>query len=490
MSFARILIVDDEEAMCLTMTQILKTTPGYESVAVQTGEDALKQLQHQHFDLVVTDLRLPGIDGGELIDAARNVNPNLPVIVVTSHGTIDSAVELIRKGAFHYITKPIKATDFLFQVDRALETLGLRRELQLLKSRFSRVDGIRQIIGNSQAIHKVLEILPAIARNDASAVIYGESGTGKELVAKAIHALSSRREGPFVTLNCGALPETLLENELFGHVKGAYSDAVTDRHGLAHEADQGSLFLDEIGEIGLPIQVKLLRFLQEHEYRPLGSTRTYKSNVRIISATNRDLKQAIKEGSFRDDLYYRLNIIPIHLPSLRDRREDIPILANHFLHKYASEYDKKYEGFTPEAFQKMMNYSWPGNIRELENKIQQILVISPPGPIRPDQISFDEFQDRAEERDRTGGDMFSFDEAALSLPFGQAKASLIEAFEKQYLTAALAANGGNVSAAARKAGKDRRAFLELMKKRVIDPKPFRKSRIRDSSGNPAEEDRE
>ncbi|MBI2944744.1 MAG: sigma-54-dependent Fis family transcriptional regulator [Candidatus Wallbacteria bacterium] len=472
---ARILLVDDEEAMCFMMKAFLKkASPPYEAVAVNSGEEALERLQTEHFDVVVTDLNMPGMSGAELIEKAKALNPATPIIAVTSFGTSETKGEVMTRGAFQYIERPFKESAFLLHIERALETLSLKREVATLRTRVERDDALRQVRGNSRAIEQVKEILPTIAKNEASVIIYGESGTGKELFARAIHDLSPRVRGPFVTLNCGALPETLLENELFGHMKGAYSDATSDQPGLAREADQGSLFLDEIGEIGLAIQVKLLRFLQEREYRPLGSTKTIKSNVRIIAATNRDLREAIVQGTFREDLYYRLNIIPIHLPPLRNRREDIPILANFFLQKYASLYGRRLDRFTPEALQKLMNYPWPGNIRELENKIQQILVIAPEGAVGPDQIGFDELPGgtRAVSLDMAVAD--PLDGVDFGQPFAIAKQRLIERFEKRYLTEALAANRGNVSSAARRSGKDRRAFFELLRKHSIDPKPYRK----------------
>ena len=476
MAIARVLIVDDEESMCILMTQILKRNGQYEPVTVSGAEEAMARLNEERFDVLVTDLMMPGMSGEQLIETVRLTNPSLPVIVVTSHGTIESAVDLTRKGAFHYIQKPFKASEFLLHIDRAVENVGLKREVAALRDRVGQADALKQIVGNSRAIGQVLEVIPSIARNEASVVIYGESGTGKELIARAIHELSPRAKGPFVTLNCGALPETLLENELFGHVKGAYTDAGRDQAGLAKEADQGSLFLDEVGEIGLTMQVKLLRFLQEHEYRPLGSTKTMKSNVRIIAATNRDLREAIRSGTFREDLYYRLNIIPIHLPPLRARREDIPILANHFLRKYATLFGKKLDRFSPPALQKLMGYRWPGNIRELENKIQQVLVIAPDGPVSADQIVFDEPLAADESAlvhpAEPSGPM---DPELLTLPLGEAKARLLTRFERHYLAETLSASKGNVSQAAQRAGKHRRAFYELMERYGLEPGPFRKA---------------
>jgi two-component system response regulator GlrR len=326
-------------------------------------------------------------------------------------------------------------------------------EITTLRQRLNHHAAVEKIIGRSPPIMEILKKLPSIARSDASVVIFGESGTGKELAARAIHALSPRVEKPFLPVDCGALPESLLENELFGHMKGAFTDAHRNHLGLIQEADKGTLFLDEIGEIGLPVQVKLLRFLQEREFRPLGSTKSLKVDVRIISATNKDLRKAIQDGTFREDLYYRLNIIPLTLPPLRSRKEDIPTLVNHFLARSAAEFGRRDMSVSPLAMQKLSSYDWPGNIRELENKIQQLVALSETNIILPNHVEFDVMMPDT-----------SLDEIST---FKEAKAEVVKRFEVRYIERLLALNGGNVTRSANQAGKHRRAFWELMKKHCI-----------------------
>ncbi|MFC2173598.1 sigma-54-dependent transcriptional regulator, partial [Acidobacteriota bacterium] len=310
-----ILIVDDEETLRDALHNALSQVSNHEYFFAGDGVEAMEIIESHPINLVLTDLHMPRMNGEELLETVKKHNPEIPIIIITSFGTIDNAVDLLRRGAYDYITKPFKIAELMGRIERALERLTLIGEIKTLRSRLQKGAALSQIIGRSGVILGILKKLPSIARSDASVIIYGESGTGKELVARAVHTLSPRSQKPFVPVDCGALPESLLENELFGHMKGAFTDAYRNHIGLIQEADTGTMFLDEIGEISLSVQAKLLRFLQEKEIKPLGSNRQIKINVRIVSATNKILAKAIAQGSFREDLYYRLNIIPIHLPA-------------------------------------------------------------------------------------------------------------------------------------------------------------------------------
>jgi len=462
-----ILVVDDEEGMRHLMTEIIHLKTPYDAVSAANGDEAIAFLRDsvdkEHHDsadirLVVTDLLMPGLDGESLLAQVRDLAPALPVRVAASHGSIDNAVNLVRRGAADYLTKPFKPVEFVQRIERVLENQKLQLENVRLKEELHRQHVVSEVIGNSKAIADVLKVVSTAAVSEALVMVYGESGTGKELVARAIHALSSRAQNKFVTVNCGALPDTLLENELFGHVKGAYSDAHQDQHGLVEEAIGGTLFLDEIGDISPAVQVKLLRFLQQKEFKRLGHSKVSTADVRLIAATNKDLREEVRRGRFRDDLYYRLNIIPILIPPLRQRTEDIPPLVNHFLKKFCSLYNRTIPLLTEKGMQKLMAYEWPGNIRELENKIQQIVVLTGKREIGPEDISLEHDEEVTRESIK---------------PFNEAKSEMIARFERNYLTTLLSTHRGNVSRAARQAGKHRRAFFELMRKHKIEASTFR-----------------
>jgi len=444
-----VLIVDDDPNTRYMINVFCKEAP-YRLVFAKNGKEAIELLHHGGINIVVTDIRMPQKGGEEVLGAIRDFNPQIPVIIMTSFGTIENAVHFLKAGAYDYITKPITREVFRHRVSRAIESLRMSEEISQLKSSLDRVSRVESIIGNSQIMRSVIEKVSSIAQTDASVVIYGESGTGKELFARTIHNLSRRAKLPFVPVNCGALPETLLESELFGYKRGAFTDAVSDTPGLVAEANRGTLFLDEVGEVSPKVQVKLLRFLQEKEIKPLGSTKTIRADVRIISATNRNLQEAAATGQFREDLYYRLNIVPISIPPLRDRKEDIPLLANHFLLKFVKEFDKKINEISPLAMQKLVGHQWPGNVRELENKIQQTVVMASSNVIRPEDI------DSPGELD----------------PFKQEKKKVLSQFEYNYVTKLLSLHNGNISRASRAAGMDRKNFWLLMKKHEIDAKRY------------------
>ncbi|MGN2393024.1 sigma-54-dependent transcriptional regulator [Pelomicrobium sp. G1] len=371
----RILVIDDDLGVgeCI---QCMLRIAGYESVFVTTAAAGLERAQNEAFDLVVSDLRLPDRSGIDVIRALREASQDTPVILMTSYSSIESAIEALRTGATDYIIKPFNNDDFLYSVERALDEQRMRKENAMLKRSLKRVYSSRRIIGESEGILRVLDMIRRVAASDANVLIEGESGTGKELVAQAIHYASPRAEGPFVPINCGAIPADLLESELFGHAKGAYTGAVAAADGLIREASGGTLFLDEISELALNLQVKLLRVLQERQVRPLGSKHTYATDARFLAASNRDLKQAMEQGLFRADLYYRLNVITIHVPPLRERGRDVEILAQHFIEEHSRRLGKRITGMSPAMRDFLYSYPWPGNVRELENLIERSVILT------------------------------------------------------------------------------------------------------------------
>jgi DNA-binding NtrC family response regulator len=370
----RILIVDDEANARTALAELLRD----EGYAVETAADgfkALPKLDEFTPDLVVTDLKMPGLTGLELMGKVRERDPEAVVIVMTAFGAVDTAVQAMKQGAADYLTKPVNVDELSLVLKRELERKRLRAEAGQLRERLSERRRIDNIIGTSPPMQQVFDTVLQVAPSRASVLLTGESGTGKELIAAAIHEHSPRAKGPFVKLHCAALAESLLESELFGHERGAFTGAVGRREGRFEQADGGTIFLDEIGEISPSTQVKLLRFLQEHEFERVGGNTTIKVDVRIVAATNRNLMQRVREGHFREDLYYRLNVVSIEMPSLRQRPSDIPLLASHFLQKYGRENGKPVDGFTDDALAHLANYDWPGNVRELENAIERAVVV-------------------------------------------------------------------------------------------------------------------
>jgi DNA-binding NtrC family response regulator len=371
----RILIVDDEANARTALAELLRD----EGYAVETAADgfkALPKLDDFAPDVVVTDLKMPGMSGLELMEKVRERDANCVVIVMTAFGAIETAVQAMRQGAADYLTKPVNVDELSLVLKRELERKRLRTEAGQLRERLSERHRISNIIGSSPPMQQVFDTVLQVAPSRASVLITGESGTGKELIAAAIHEHSPRAKGPFVKLHCAALAESLLESELFGHERGAFTGAIGRREGRFEQANGGTIFLDEIGEISPATQVKLLRFLQEHEFERVGGNQTIKVDVRIVAATNRDLLQRVKDNHFREDLYYRLNVVSIEMPALRERPSDIPLLASHFLQKYARENGKTVDGFTDDALSQLANYAWPGNVRELENAVERAVVVA------------------------------------------------------------------------------------------------------------------
>jgi len=371
----RIVVADDEESARRGLGRIL-AEDGFEVHLASDGEDALRLVAQESPDVLLTDLRMPGLDGHDLLSRVRRGYPHVAVVIMTAHGTIRSAVQALREGASDYLTKPIDVEEVEHLLDQILERKRLLAETQLLRERLDEKYSFENIIGRSPEMLEVFSLVEQVAPSQASILITGDSGTGKELIAQAIHQRSPRRSGPFVKVSCAALPETLLESELFGHERGAFTGALSRRAGRFEAAAGGTVFLDEVGDIPPGMQVKLLRFLQERQFERLGGNRTLTVDVRVISATHRDLAQLIREGAFREDLYYRLNVIEIHLPAIRERRPDIPLLADFFVHKFAAANGKRVAGLTEETLAAFMAYSWPGNVRELEHAVERAVILA------------------------------------------------------------------------------------------------------------------
>jgi len=377
----RVLVVDDNLEMARTISEGL-IDRGYDAVAAGSGHDAIDRLTTERFEALVTDLRMPKVDGMELLAISRRLDPERPVIVMTAYSAIDSAVESIRQGAYHYLTKPFKQDELVIFLERALEQVRVKSEATALRSALRAKFSVSSIIGHSAAIQAVRERIQRVADAPAPVIVLGETGTGKGVVARALHGDSRRAERPFVSVNCAALPEALLESELFGYVKGAFTGAAADRPGLFAEADGGSLFLDEIGEMPLPLQAKLLHVLESGTVRPVGATKEREVDVRIIAATHRNLVQIAREGKFREDLLYRLDVVSIVLPALRDHREDIPALLEHFLAECRAKYPQsQVRSFSSQALSQLRAYRWPGNVRELAHMTEKLVLLGRAGEI-------------------------------------------------------------------------------------------------------------
>ncbi|WP_027191430.1 sigma-54-dependent transcriptional regulator [Fundidesulfovibrio putealis] len=373
-SKTRLLVVDDDPGH-RNMLLTLLADWGYRLEGAEDGEAAVALCRERPFDLILMDVRMAGMSGIEALKEIKAYNPAIPILIMTAYSNVETAVEAIKAGAYDYLTKPLDFDDLRLTLDRALDHASLRDENKALRDTLSATFDQGGIIGQSPSMRQLMELLAAVAPSEATVLVTGESGTGKELIARAIHTNSQRRKGPYVAVNCAALTETLLESELFGHEKGAFTGAEKRREGRFLVADKGTIFLDEIGEMPLAMQVKLLRAIQEREIQRVGGDQTIKVDVRILAATNRDLKEEVEAGRFRQDLYYRLNVVSLALPPLRERVEDIPLLTMHFLNKFAIKNGKQVKGFTPGAMDKLLKYSWPGNVRELENAVERAVVL-------------------------------------------------------------------------------------------------------------------
>lgn len=384
----RILIVDDEESFRNVLTVILRKE-GYEIEGAANGEVGLNKISNAAFDHVLCDIRMPQMDGLEFLRESQKAGAEVPVIMMSAYGTVDTAIEAMKLGAYDYISKPFKPDEIILTLKKAEERERLRKENELLRRQVKKEYSFENIVSKNEGMNKIFEIIRKVAPYKSTILVTGESGTGKELVAKAIHYNSDRSKMFFVPVNCGAIPENLLESELFGHIKGAFTDAIRTKKGLFEEADEGTIFLDEIGELPAQLQVKLLRVLQDGEIRRVGESKSIRINVRIIAATVKDLAREVNEGRFRDDLFYRLNVLHLYIPPLRERKEDIPLLIQHFINKHNQSLNKNIKEVDSKALELLMNYKWSGNVRELENTIERALVLTDGEKIELDNLPFE-----------------------------------------------------------------------------------------------------
>lgn len=453
MSRGKLLVIDDDRNLLKIIAMRLESL-GYEVTAVLNENEAKQVFSAEPFDLAIVDLQLIKQDGISLMEEFHLTCPNMPIIILTAHGSIENAVEAMKRGAYTYLTKPFDARELAVHIERALENSRLTSEITRLKGLLAERYDFANIVARSEQMQKVLEVISRIAKNDSTVFIYGESGTGKELVARAIHLASRRKDKPFVGINCAALPESLLESELFGHEKGAFTGAIRTSKGLFSQAHGGTILLDEIGDMPLSIQAKFLRVLQERQFYQVGGERPLEVDVRVIVATNKNLEELVGQSLFREDLYYRIRVIPIILPPLRERVDDIPLLAESFLKKFGRQMNKRVKGFSPAAMHRLMLYDWPGNVRELENTIEYAVAMTVQDVITEGLVL------PAGRRD--------VQETVKS--FKGAK----DAFERSYLMRLLEITKGNISTASTMAGKYRADFYKLLKKHRISPDDFKK----------------
>ncbi|MGD0625010.1 MAG: sigma-54 dependent transcriptional regulator [Thermodesulfobacteriota bacterium] len=452
----QILIVDDEKAQSEILEGFL-VKQGYGAISAEDGQKALEKFRNGAFDLVLTDYRMPGMDGIQLVREVRRLNPEATVVIMTAYGTVGTAVAAMKEGAYDYLMKPIDLDELLLLIQRIEGEIRLRQENRDLKEQLREKFKVEFIVSASRQMEEALNMVGRVSQSPATILILGESGTGKELIARAIHYSSPRAEKPFVKVNCASLPENLLESELFGHEKGAFTGAIARRIGRFEQADQGSVVLDEIGDLSPSLQMKLLRFLQEKEFERLGSNRTMKSDVRVIAATNRNLEEGIKKGTFREDLYYRLNVVTISLAPLRERKEDIPLLVEHFLKKYNRENKKNVTSLSKEAKDLLMRYDYPGNIRELENIIERAVVLCRGDTLTTQELPLNLKDSKVEAALERAGER-------RSLP------GTLEEIERQLISQALGKSGGVQTKAAAELGISERVLRYKMKKYRISDK--------------------
>ena len=453
MSGDTVLIVDDERAMCEMIDTSLKMR-GFETAWCQSAEQALELLSQRDFDVVLTDVRMPGTTGLQLCAQINELRPDIPVVVMTAFGTMETAVDAMRSGAYDFITKPVELEMLSLTIARAAERRGLQKQIRLLRDQVDADHSFGKLIGESEPMRGLYDQIQRVAPSDASILITGESGTGKELVARSIHDLSPRADKPFVAVNCAALSETLLESELFGHVRGAFTDARTERRGLFLEAGGGTLLLDEMGDMPMSMQVKLLRALEENRLRPVGSDREIPFDVRVLAATHRDLETAVEEGRFRQDLFYRINVIQLHVPPLRARGADILRLAGHFIEYFTGKSNKQVSGLADSAAAKLLGYSWPGNVRELRNVMERAVALT-----RHDTITVEDLPEKIRKH-RAGAMWIGSDDPGELVS--------LEEIERRYIEHVLKSVGNNRTQAARILGLDRKTLYRKLKSK-IDP---------------------
>ncbi len=450
---SRVLVVDDERSMRELLSIVLRRE-GYDVTVAENGRVAVEQLERARFDLLISDIKMPDMSGVEVLRAAKRIDPDIVGVMITAFASADTAIEAMRLGAHDYLSKPFDVDELKIKVRNALEQRQLRHENVLLKRALGTTHQFGNIVGRSEKMLAVFKLIEQIARTDSTVLVTGESGTGKEWVARAIHFYSLRRERAFVAINCGALPETLLESELFGYMKGAFTGAGTNKKGLIESAEKGTLFLDEIGEMAPLMQVKLLRVLQERKFRRLGGVEEMEAAMRVITATNQDLTKMIADGKFREDLFYRINVIPIHLPPLRERGEDIPLLADYFLTKYRDQMGKAIHGISQESMELLEGYEWPGNIRELENVVERAVALEKSQAILPDSLP-EHIVKRVSKGTAAAGVL---PESGFNLE------EHVEGLERGYITQALQRAGGVQIRAAELLGIPYRSFRYYVKK--------------------------
>ena len=455
----RILVIDDEGKMRRVLEMSL-SEQGYKIYLAENGEEGIKVLQEKDVDLVITDMKMPGIDGLKVLERAKELDPDCPVILMTAYGTVETAVKAMKEGAYDYILKPFELEEMNVLVEKALRLTRVIRENRVLKEELKGRYEFQNIVGRSRLMQDVFKFINQVAPTTSTVFIYGETGTGKELVARAIHYQSPRREEPFVPVNCAAIPETLLESELFGFLKGAFTGAHTNKIGRFETAHRGTIFLDEIGDMPMSLQAKILRVLQEKSFEKVGGTESIKVDVRIIAATNTDLKTALHKGTFREDLYYRLNVFPVYLPPLRERKEDISLLAHYFLKRYNKVFGKDIKEISPEFIEFLLEHHWPGNVRELENIMERAIVLASGSILKPEALSF-----YVKKGDKAG--------LWKGANYSAAKERVLDSFEKDYLTHLLKTAHGNISEASRIAQIDRKNLYQKLKERNIDPSEFK-----------------
>lgn len=448
-----VMIIDDELDMLDTCSRVIKRM-GHECRTYDEGAKAINDMEQVQPDLIITDLKMPGCDGFQVLAKAKELLPDTGVIVITGYASVDTAVKAMKEGARDYLAKPFSVEELQITVGKALEEQALREENRLLRIQIQEPLHTENIIGVNGGLQSIFQTIGKLGNSEAAVLIIGESGTGKELIARSVHNNSRRRLGPFIPVDCASLPDNLLESELFGHEKGAFTGAHTTKKGLMEMADGGTLFLDEIGEMSPVLQSKLLRALEERSFRRVGGTQLIEVDFRLVAATNRNLEEAIIEKTFREDLYYRINVITLKLPPLRERRQDISLLVRHFCQKFAQKSDKRIAGVTPEAMEALENYSWPGNVRELRNVIERAVSLCETEMIRPEDLTTNILSPNKK----------SAPKIALELPFHEAKAQWVKQFEVEYLEAMLNKYRGNISQAAKEAGIDRKTIHRLLKK--------------------------
>ena len=451
MAGEHILIVDDDKNM-LDVLRFRLESEGYKVTSTNMVKDALTMAKDELFDLALVDLKIDRNDGIELMQKLHRLSPEMPVIILTAYGTIETAVDAMKHGAYSYLTKPFDRLELCLQIKNGLEKSSLSREIRRLRALVGERYEFENIIGKSKKMQEVMEQISRTAEIDSNVCIYGETGTGKELIAKSLHLLSSRKEKLFVAINCAAIPEGLLEAELFGYERGAFTGAVRNKKGLFAQADGGTIFLDEISEMSESMQAKLLRVLQEKEFHPLGAEKSIKVDVKIIAATNKNLEDEVKSRNFREDLFYRIHVIPVYIPPLRERKEDIPFLVDHFMKKFAGNMKKEIKGISTPALQKLFSYEWPGNVRELENSVEYAVAMTTGDIIGEDLILQTKTVEQGELK-----------------PLKEAK----NEFEKKYISNLISLTRGNVSKASRLAGKYRSDFYDLLKKHNLKIADFK-----------------